>query len=160
MCYKRAVVYCLAVETFLDGNDDGYGDFAGLTAALDYFEWLGVDCLWLEPFYASPLRDNGYDVADHCAVHPRMGTLADFDAFIERADRHGIAVLVDLVVNHTSDEHPWFRSARSDPRSAYRDYYLWTDDPQAHPEPDAFPTVEKSPWSYDEAAESWYLHRF
>lgn len=158
--YKRAVIYCLAVETFLDGNGDGWGDFAGLTAALDHLEELGVDCLWLEPFYPSPLRDNGYDVSDHCAVHPRMGTLEDFDHFIEQADRRGIAVLIDLVLNHTSNEHRWFAAARSDRRSEYRDYYIWTDDPQAHPEPEAFPTVEKSSWSYDETAACWYLHRF
>src|SRR5512133_3168377 len=131
--YKQAVIYCVAVETFLDGNGDGYGDFPGLTASLDHFESLGIDCLWLEPFYASPLRDNGYDVADHRAVHPRLGTLEDFDRFIAETDSRGIAVLADLVVNHTSDQHAWFRSARADPHSEFRDYYIWTDDPQAHP---------------------------
>jgi maltose alpha-D-glucosyltransferase / alpha-amylase len=158
--YKQAVIYCVAVETFLDGNGDGYGDFSGLTASLDHFESLGIDCLWLEPFYASPLRDNGYDVADHRAVHPRLGTLEDFDRFIAEADSRGIAVLADLVVNHTSDQHAWFRSARADPHSEFRDYYIWTDDPQAHPEPDAFPTDGASPWTYDETAGRWYLHRF
>jgi maltose alpha-D-glucosyltransferase / alpha-amylase len=158
--YKRAVIYCVAVETFRDGNGDGYGDFRGLTASLDHLEQLGIDCIWLEPFYPSPLADNGYDVVDHCSVHPRMGTLEDFDEFIAEAGRRGIAVLADLVLSHTSDQHPWFRSARSDPRSQFRDYYLWTDDPGDHPEPDAFPTDGSGPWTYDEAARCWYLHRF
>jgi maltose alpha-D-glucosyltransferase/alpha-amylase len=158
--YKQAVVYCVAVETFLDESGDGYGDLAGLTAGLGHLDELGVDCLWLEPFYPSPLRDNGYDVADHCAVHPRMGTLADFDRFVAEADRRGIAVLVDLVLSHTSNEHPWFRSACADRQSEYHGYYIWTDDPEAHPETNAFPTVQKSPWTYSEEAGRWYLHRF
>jgi len=158
--FKNAAIYCIAVETFRDANADGWGDLAGLTEALGYLEELGVDCLWLEPFYPSPMRDNGYDVADHRGVHPRIGTLADFDHLIAEANRRGIAVLVDLVVNHTSVEHPWFRSARADPGSEYRDYYIWTDEPQAHREPNAMPTEQDSPWTYDEAAGRWYLHRF
>ena len=158
--FKDALIYCVAVETYRDANGDGFGDFAGLTEGLDHLEELGATCVWLEPFYPSPLRDNGYDVADHRAVHPRLGTLDDFDRFIAEADRRGIRVLADLVINHTSDTHPWFQSARADPDTPYRDYYLWTDDPQAHPEPVAFPTVETSPWTYDEAAGRWYLHRF
>lgn len=158
--FRNATIYTVAVETFRDGNGDGWGDLPGLIGSLDHFVDLGVDCLWLEPFYPSPMRDNGYDVADHVAVHPRLGTLEDFDRLIAEADRRGIAVLADLVLNHTSDRHPWFRSACSDPASEYRDYYIWTDDPQGHPEPNAIPTEQDSPWTYDQAAGSWYLHRF
>ena len=159
--YKNAVIYCLAVETFRDGNGDGIGDMPGLIASLDHLDELGVDCLWLEPFYPTPFNDNGYDVADHRAVDPRLGRVDDFRALIEEADRRGIAVIVDLVFNHTSDQHPWFQSARSDVNSPYRGYYIWTDDPEAHPEgPTAFPTVEKATWTYDEAARQWYFHRF
>src|SRR4051812_10580375 len=158
--FKSSTIYCVAVETFRDANGDGWGDLAGLTASLGYLQDLGVDCLWLEPFYPSPMRDNGYDVADHREVHPRLGTLRDFDALIAEADRRGMAVLVDLVLNHTSDQHPWFQSARADSDSEFRDYYIWTDDPEAHPETNAFPTEQDSPWTFDEAAGRWYLHRF
>src|SRR4051812_15095176 len=159
--HKNAVIYCVAVETYRDGNGDGIGDLPGLTASLDHLAELGVDCLWLEPFYPSPFKDNGYDVADHAEVDPRLGTIDDFKALVAAADERGIAVLADLVFNHTSDEHSWFQSARSDPESPYHDYYIWTDDPDAHPEgPTAFPTIEKSPWTYDEEAGRWYLHRF
>jgi maltose alpha-D-glucosyltransferase / alpha-amylase len=159
--HKNAVIYCLAVESYRDGNGDGIGDLPGLIASLDHLAELGIDCLWLEPLYPSPLKDNGYDVADHKAIDPRLGTLDDFRELIEQAEARDIAVLVDLVFSHTSDQHRWFQSARSESDSPYRDYYIWTDDPEAHPEgPAAFPTIEKSPWTYDEQAGRWYFHRF
>jgi maltose alpha-D-glucosyltransferase / alpha-amylase len=159
--YKTAVIYCLAVETFIDGDGDGIGDFEGLVGRLDYLAWLGVDCLWLEPFFTSPWNDHGYDVADHYAVDPRLGTLAQFERLTREAESRGIRVLVDLVFNHTSDEHSWFVSARSDRDSKHRDYYVWTDDPATEPQqPNAFPTRQSSPWAYDEQAAQYYLHRF
>jgi maltose alpha-D-glucosyltransferase/alpha-amylase len=159
--HKNAVIYCLAVETYRDGDGDGMGDLRGLIESLDHLAELGVDTVWLEPLYPSPLRDNGYDVADHRAVHPRMGTVDDFRELVAAGEERGIAVLVDLVVNHTSDQHEWFRAACADRDSPYRDYYIWTDDPEAHPAgPSAFPTIEPSPWTYQEEAGQWYLHRF
>ena len=120
--YKDAVFYELHVRAFRDGNDDGIGDFIGLTSQLGHMKELGVDCLWLLPFFRSPLRDDGYDVADYRAIHPDYGTMADFDRFLEAAHGHGIRVIADLVVNHTSDQHPWFQSARRAADSPYRDY--------------------------------------
>jgi maltose alpha-D-glucosyltransferase/alpha-amylase len=161
--YENATFYAIDVEAFADGNGDGIGDFAGLTDRLDYLEGLGVDCLWLLPFYLSPNRDNGYDVADYYGVDDRHGTLGEFVEFVREADRRGIRVIVDLVVNHTSDQHPWFQQARSDPDSEYRDYYVWHDDPPDEPDPrrgPVFPGEEESVWSYDEVAEAFYYHRF
>jgi len=159
--YKNAVIYCLAVETFIDSNGDGIGDFEGLRGQLDYLAWLGVDCLWLEPFFPSPWNDHGYDVAEFRAVDPRLGTLEQFESLNREAESRGIRVLVDLVFNHTSDEHSWFRSARSRRSSEHRDYYVWTDDPASEPEqPNAFPTKQASPWTYDEQSGQYYLHRF
>ncbi|WP_134671476.1 alpha-amylase family protein [Halorussus marinus] len=161
--YDDAVFYAVDVEAFADGNGDGVGDFPGLIDRLDHLDALGVDCVWLLPFYPSPNRDNGYDVADYYGVDDRHGTLGDFVAFVRAADRRGIRVLVDLVVNHTSDQHPWFRRAREDPDSPYRDYYVWVDDPPEWPDPDrgpVFPGEEDTVWSYDEAAEAFYYHRF
>lgn len=159
--YKNAIVYCLDVETFMDGNGDGVGDFLGLRRRLDYLAGLGVTCVWLLPFYASPNRDNGYDVRDYYSVDPRLGDLGDFVAFSHQARLHGIRVIVDLVANHTSDEHPWFEAARRDPRSPYRDYYVWSrerpDDADAGI---VFPGVQESTWSWDDAAQAWYFHRF
>jgi maltose alpha-D-glucosyltransferase / alpha-amylase len=159
--YKNAVVYCLAVETFMDSDGDGIGDFEGLIDRLDYLSWLGIDCLWLEPFFPSPWNDHGYDVADYRTVDPRLGTVEQFERLTREAAARDMRVLVDLVFNHTSDEHAWFRSARSDPDSEYREYYIWTDDPASEPEqPNAFPTRQSSPWTYDEQAGQYYLHRF
>jgi maltose alpha-D-glucosyltransferase / alpha-amylase len=159
--YKNAVIYCLAVETFVDSDGDGYGDFEGLRSRLDHLAWLGVDCLWLEPFFPSPWNDHGYDVADFRAVDPRLGTLEQFERLTGEARARGIRILVDLVFNHTSDEHPWFKAARTDRDSEYRGYYVWTDDPDAEePQPNAFPTRQSSPWTYDEQAGQHYLHRF
>ncbi len=159
--YEDAVVYSVDVETFQDSNDDGVGDFRGLMDRLNYLDNLGVDCLWLLPFYPTPNRDNGYDVKDHYGVDPHLGDLGDFVEFLEAAHDRGIRVIGDLVVNHTSRQHSWFQRAREDPDSKYRDYYLWTDDPESAPEKGTvFPGEEEDVWSYDEEAEMYYYHRF
>ena len=125
--YENAVVYCLDVDTFQDSDGDGVGDFRGLIHRLDYLTRLGVDCVWLHPIHPSPGRDDGYDVTDFYNVHPRLGTLGDFTEFLQAARSRGIRVIIDLVVNHTSDQHPWFVSARSSPDSPYRDWYVWSE---------------------------------
>lgn len=159
--YKNAIFYSLDVETFMDSDGDGIGDFPGLTKCLDYFSGLGITCLWLLPFYPSPNQDNGYDVMDYYNVDPRLGTLGDFVEFIHQASDRGIRVLVDLVVNHTSNQHPWFQQARLDPNSKYRDYYVWSKKrPQTKPEQISFPGEQESIWEYDEKAEAYYLHHF
>ena len=158
--YKDAVFYELHVRAFRDGNDDGIGDFAGLTSQLAYLKELGVDCLWLLPFFKSPLRDDGYDVADYEAIHPDYGTMADFDRFLEAAHGHGLRVISDFVMNHTSDQHPWFQAARRQPDSPFRDYYVWSDTDQV---PDAriiFIDSEASNWTWDPVAKAYYWHRF
>src|SRR5262245_11352580 len=159
--YKNAIIYCLDVEKYLDSNGDGVGDFVGLTRKLDYLHGLGVTCLWLQPFYPSPNRDNGYDVGDYYGVHPKHGTLGDFTEFMNHAESLGMRVVVDLVVNHTSTSHPWFQSARKDPESPYRDWYLWAKQrPKDHATGMVFPGVQKTTWTYDEAARQYYFHRF
>lgn len=159
--YKNAIVYSLDVETFMDSNGDGIGDFPGLTQRLDYLAGLGITCLWLHPFYPSPNRDDGYDVMDYYNVDPCLGTLGDFVEFMHEARERGIRVLIDLVVNHTSIQHPWFQAARSDKNSKYRDYYVWLDNPPAiDPKELVFPDVEDSIWEYDEQAGAYYLHHF
>ena len=159
--YKNAIIYCLSVSTYMDANGDGIGDFQGLMRRLDYLHGLGVTAVWLMPFQVSPLRDDGYDVADHYGVDPRYGTLGDFVEFTHGAKQRGIRVLIDLVVNHTSNEHPWFKEARKDPNSKYRDWYIWSKKkpPRAN-HGMVFPGVQKSTWSYDEIARAWYFHRF
>jgi maltose alpha-D-glucosyltransferase/alpha-amylase len=159
--YKNAIIYCLDVETYADGNGDGIGDFTGLRSRLDYLSGLGVTCLWLMPFYPTPNRDDGYDIADYCAVDPRLGTIADFSDFAVEAKERGMHVVIDLVPNHTSDQHPWFQSARSDPNSPYRDYYVWReDDPGDTSNQVVFPGEQKGIWTWDDAAKAWYLHHF
>jgi len=159
--YKNAVVYCLSVETFMDANGDGIGDFQGLQRRLDYLSGLGVSAIWLMPFQTSPGRDDGYDVSDYYNVDPRYGTLGDFVEFTHGAKQRGIRVLIDLVVNHTSSEHPWFQDARSDPKSRYRDWYVWSDKKPANAnEGMVFPGVQKTTWTYDEKAKQYYFHRF
>lgn len=159
--YKNAIVYSLDVETFMDSDGDGIGDFPGLTQRLDHLAAMGITCLWLLPFYPSPNRDNGYDVMDYYNVDPRLGTLGDFVEFMHQAQERGIRVLVDLVINHTSDQHPWFQESRSNPQSRYRDYYVWSKNPpESDPSLIAFPTIEDSLWDYDEQAEAYYLHHF
>jgi maltose alpha-D-glucosyltransferase/alpha-amylase len=159
--YEKAIIYCLDVETFQDSNGDGVGDFAGLTRRLDYLSRLGVDCLWLNPIHPSPGRDGGYDVADYYNVHPRLGTLGDFAVFLQAAESRGIRVIIDLVVNHTSDEHPWFQSARSSPDSPYRDWYIWSErEPADRRQGIVFPGEQDETWTYDRTARAWYYHRF
>ena len=159
--WKTAVIYCLDVETYLDWNDDGRGDFPGLAQRLDYLSSLGVTCLWLMPFYPSPDRDDGYDIVDFYGVDPRLGSLGDLVEVIRTARDRGMRVIADLVVNHTSDKHPWFQAARADRNSKYRDFYVWSDDPpkEAQAEP-TFPDQEKSVWTFDKQAGQYYLHRF
>ena len=159
--WKTAVVYCLDVQTFMDWDDDGMGDFVGLTERLDYLHELGVTCLWLMPFYPTADRDDGYDVTDYYGVDPRLGSAGDFVEFIRTARDRGMRVIVDLVVNHTSDRHPWFRAARSSPDSPYRDFYIWrADEPPDTSDQVVFPDKEDSLWEYDEKAGEWYFHRF
>jgi maltose alpha-D-glucosyltransferase/alpha-amylase len=159
--YKNAVIYCLSVETFMDANGDGIGDFAGLMRRLDYLNGLGVTAIWLMPFQASPGRDDGYDVSDYYAVDPRYGTLGDFVEFTHGARQRGMRVIIDLVVNHTSNEHRWFQEARRDPASKYRNWYVWSDKkpPNAN-KGMVFPGVQKSTWTRDPVARAWYFHRF
>ncbi len=159
--YKNAVIYCLSVGTYMDANGDGIGDFEGLTRRLDYINGLGVTTIWLMPFQTSPQRDNGYDVSDYYNVDPRYGTLGDFVEFTHAAKQRGMRVLIDLVVNHTSDQHPWFQDARSSPDSKYRDWYVWADEKPADADKGiVFPGVQDSTWGYDKAAKQWYFHRF
>jgi maltose alpha-D-glucosyltransferase/alpha-amylase len=159
--YKNAILYCLSVGTYMDANGDGVGDFQGLMRRLDYLHGLGVTAVWLMPFQCSPGRDDGYDVSDYYGVNPAHGSLGDFVEFTHAAEQRGIRVLIDLVVNHTSDQHPWFQEARRDPNSKYRDWYIWAKKrpPQAD-EGMVFPGVQKSTWSYDKIAKLWYFHRF
>ena len=159
--YKNAIIYCLSVEKYLDGNGDGIGDFAGLTSRLDYLAGLGVTCVWLQPFYPSPDRDNGYDVSEFYGVDPKYGTLGDYVEFMNHAKQLGIRVIVDLVVNHTSVNHPWFRAARKDPKSPFREWYVWSKKrPANHDQGMVFPGVQKTTWTYDEVAGEYYFHRF
>ena len=159
--YKNAVFYCLDVETFMDSDGDGVGDFRGLTDRLDHIEALGANCIWLMPFYPTPNRDNGYDVSDFYGVDPRLGSLGDFVTFTRAAHDRGLRVIIDLVVNHVSIEHPWFQSARSDPQSPYRDWFVWSKEkPDDIHEGVIFPGVQEAIWTWDRKAEAWYLHRF
>jgi maltose alpha-D-glucosyltransferase/alpha-amylase len=159
--YKNAVIYCLSVATYMDANGDGIGDFKGLMRRLDYLQGLGVTALWLMPFQPSPCKDDGYDVADYYGVDPRYGTLGDFVEFTRGCEQRGMRVLIDLVVNHTSNEHPWFRDACRDPKSKYRDWYVWSArKPKNADSGVVFPGVQKSTWSYDKTAKAYYFHRF
>jgi maltose alpha-D-glucosyltransferase / alpha-amylase len=159
--YKNAVIYCLSVDTYMDANGDGIGDFAGLMRRLDYLHGLGVTAVWLMPFQSSPGRDGGYDISDYYQVDARYGTLGDFVEFTHAAKQRGIRVIIDLVVNHTSDQHAWFRSARRDPKSPYRDWYVWSKKrPRDVNKGMVFPGVQKSTWNYDPVARAWYFHRF
>ena len=159
--FKQGVIYCLDVDTFQDSDGDGVGDLPGLISRLDYLARLGVTCLWLNPIHPSPNRDDGYDVTDFYGVDPRLGTLGDFTELVHQAGNRGLRVIIDLVVNHTSDEHPWFRSARADPASPYRDWYVWsTDEPSDRRQGMVFPGIQKETWTFDEEAAAWYYHRF
>jgi maltose alpha-D-glucosyltransferase/alpha-amylase len=159
--YKNAIIYCLDVEKYQDGNGDGIGDFEGLSRRLDYLQGLGVTCVWLQPFYPSPNRDNGYDVVDFYGVHEKHGSLGDFVAFMRHAEALGIRVIVDLVVNHTSIDAPWFQQARADPHSFFHDWYVWSDvRPKNYKEGIVFPGVQKATWTRDKRAGRYYFHRF
>jgi maltose alpha-D-glucosyltransferase/alpha-amylase len=160
--YKDAVIYQAHVRAFLDSTNDGVGDFPGLTQKLEYLHSLGINCLWLLPFYPSPLRDDGYDIADYENIHPNYGTLDDFDRFIEEAHRLSIRVLTELVINHTSDQHPWFQAARRAPvGSRERDYYVWSDTNQKYQGVRIiFTDTERSNWQWDDTAKAYYWHRF
>ena len=159
--WKNAVVYCLDIETYLDTDGDGIGDVEGLIERIDYLAGIGVSCLWLMPFYPSPNRDDGYDITDFYAVDSRLGSLGDVVTLIRTATDRGMRVIVDLVVNHTSDQHPWFRSARRSRTSSHRDWYVWRDEPPDEPTAGVvFPDAEDSIWSKDDKTGQWYLHHF
>jgi maltose alpha-D-glucosyltransferase/alpha-amylase len=159
--YKDAVFYEVYVRGFFDSNADGNGDLRGLTEKLDYFRELGIDCLWLMPVYWSPLKDDGYDIADFRRIHPSLGTVEDFEALTCGAHERGIRIIADLVLNHTSDQHPWFQEARRNPDSPYRNYYVWSDTDQAYGNARIiFKDSEQSNWTWDTAARKYYWHRF
>lgn len=160
--YKDAILYELHIKAFFDSDNDGVGDFRGLTQKLDYLKDLGITAIWLLPFYPSPLRDDGYDIADFFDVHPHYGTLKDFRLFLREAHRRGLRVITELVLNHTSDQHPWFQRARlAKPGSAYRDFYVWSDTPRKYSDARIiFQDFEASNWSWDPVARAYYWHRF
>ena len=159
--YKNAVIYALNVDSFMDGNGDGCGDFEGLTRRLEYLESLGVDAVWLGPFQTSPDRDNGYDIADFYSVDDRFGSNGDFVEFMHHARGRGIRVLIDLVVNHTSDKHEWFKESRSDEDAPKRDWYVWSKQrPRNWKQGMVFPGVQKTTWTRDAEAKAYYYHRF
>jgi maltose alpha-D-glucosyltransferase/alpha-amylase len=159
--YKEAVIYCLEVDSYQDSDGDGCGDLRGLISRLDYLSRLGVTCLWLNPIHPTPHRDAGYDVADYYGVDARLGTLGDFAELTAEAGQRGIRIVLDLVVNHTSNEHPWFRSARSSTASPYRDWYVWSDtEPPDRRQGIVFPGEQRETWTFDDEAKAWYFHRF
>src|SRR5688500_3161673 len=159
--YKHAVIYCLDVENYLDANCHVGGDFEGLKRRLDYLAGMGVTCVWLQPFYPSPNKDNGYDVMDYYGVHAKHGSLGDFVEFINFAKSLGIRLIIDLVMHHTSIDHPWFQAARSDPKSPFRDWYVWSKKrPADHADGIVFPGQQKTTWTWDDKAKEYYFHRF
>ncbi len=159
--YKNTVIYSLDLETFMDANGDGIGDFEGLIRRLDYLHALGIGAIWLAPFQPTPNRDNGYDISDFYSVDPRHGSSGNFVEFMHEAKKRGIKVIIDLVVNHTSDEHPWFQQSRSDPNSQYRDWYIWSkEQPEDWKSGIVFPGVQESTWTLDKKAKEYYYHRF
>ncbi len=159
--YQRAVFYEVLIRGVADSNGDGTGDLRGLTSKLDYLQWLGIDCLWLLPIYQSPLRDGGYDISDFLKVLPEFGDLGDFVELIDGAHRRGMRVIADLVMNHTSDQHPWFQASRSDPDGPFGDFYVWSDDDTRYPDARIiFVDTEKSNWTWDAVRGQYYWHRF
>jgi maltose alpha-D-glucosyltransferase/alpha-amylase len=159
--YKDSIIYQLHVRTFFDSNGDGIGDFRGLQQKLDYLQELGVNAIWLLPFYPSPLRDDGYDIADYCAVHDSYGTLDDLKAFLAAAHERGIRVIIELVLNHTSDQHPWFQEARSSRANPRRNWYVWSDTDEAYRDARIiFVDTELSNWAWDPVSKAYYWHRF
>jgi maltose alpha-D-glucosyltransferase/alpha-amylase len=159
--FRRAVFYEVLVRSFKDSNGDGVGDLAGLTDKLDYIAWLGVDCLWLPPFYASPLRDGGYDISNYTDILPEAGSLEEFKTFLDAAHHRGLRVIVDFVLNHTSDQHPWFQASRSDPDGHYGDFYVWSDtDDRWSKARIIFVDTESSNWTWDPVRAQYFWHRF
>jgi maltose alpha-D-glucosyltransferase/alpha-amylase len=159
--FKRAVFYEVLIRGFADSNGDGTGDIKGLTEKLDYLQWLGVDCVWLLPIYQSPLRDGGYDISDFTKVLPEFGDLGDFVQLVDEAHKRGMRIIADLVMNHSSDQHPWFQASRSDPEGPYGDYYVWSDTDEPYSEARIiFVDTEKSNWTWDPVREQFYWHRF
>ena len=159
--FKTAVFYEVLVRAFKDTKGAGVGDFVGLMQSLDYLQWLGVDCLWLPPFFDSPMRDGGYDVADYCSVHPDVGNLGDFVHFVDEAKARGIRVIIDFVLNHTSDQHAWFKESQTDPTGRYGDFYVWSDDPTKYDGVRIiFSDTEASNWEFDPIRGQYYWHRF
>jgi maltose alpha-D-glucosyltransferase/alpha-amylase len=159
--FKSAVFYEVLVRSFNDSDADGVGDFRGLIDKLDYLEWLGVDCLWIPPFFTSPLRDGGYDVADYCDVQPEVGTVEDFQWFVAEAHKRNMRVIIDFVMNHTSDAHPWFQSSREDPEGPYGNFYVWSDTDELYEEARViFVDTEPSNWTWDPVRQQYFWHRF
>ncbi len=159
--FKRAVFYEVLIRSFADSNADGVGDMRGLIERLDYLEWLGVDCLWLPPFFASPLRDGGYDVSSYTEILDEFGTVDDFSLLLERAHERGIRVIIDMVMNHTSDQHPWFQASRTDPDGPYGDFYVWADSDDAYSDARIiFVDTEVSNWTFDPVRKQYFWHRF
>ncbi len=159
--FKKAIIYELHIRAFYDSNGDGIGDIPGLIEKLPYLQSLGVTCLWLLPMYPSPLRDDGYDIADYYKIHPDYGTLEDFKRLIDESHRRGMRVLTELVVNHTSDQHPWFQEARRDPTSPKRNYYVWSDTDERYKGARIiFTDTERSNWTWDPVAKQYFWHRF
>ncbi|WP_344973353.1 alpha-amylase family glycosyl hydrolase, partial [Salinactinospora qingdaonensis] len=159
--FKYAIFYEVLVRAFYDSNDDGSGDIQGLINKLDYLEWLGVDCLWLPPFYSSPLRDGGYDISDYRELLSEFGTIEDFVELIDAAHARGIRIIIDLVMNHTSDQHPWFIESRENPDGPYGDFYVWSDTTNRYSDARViFVDTEHSNWAYDEVRGQYYWHRF
>lgn len=159
--FKHAVFYEVLVRAFFDASADGSGDLRGLIDRLDYLQWLGIDCIWLPPFYDSPLRDGGYDIRDFYKVLPEFGTVDDFVALVDAAHRRGIRIITDLVMNHTSESHPWFQESRRDPDGPYGDYYVWSDTSERYTDARIiFVDTEESNWSFDPVRRQFYWHRF
>lgn len=159
--YRTAVFYEVLLASFADSNGDGVGDFAGLTSKLDYLAWLGIDAIWIPPFYPSPLADGGYDIADYTGVNPRYGTMEDFETLVEEAHAKGIRVVIDMVLNHTSDQHPWFQASRRDPNGPYGDFYVWRDSDSDYADARIiFIDTEVSNWTKDPVRGQYYWHRF
>lgn len=158
--YHNAIIYALDIGTFKDSDGDGIGDFKGATEKLDYLAHMGINCIWLLPFFASPERDNGYDIVQYEQVNPRFGTMDDFIEFQIECEKRSIRVILDLVMNHTSDQHPWFKAARFNRDSIYYDYYIWRKQPPAEREENVFKGAESSVWKYDEEAKAYYYHKY
>ncbi|HET6189864.1 MAG TPA: alpha-amylase family glycosyl hydrolase, partial [Trebonia sp.] len=159
--YRRAVFYEVLIRGFQDASGDGTGDIRGLTSRLDYLQWLGIDCIWLLPIYDSPLRDGGYDISDFMRVLDDYGNIADFVELVEEAHKRGIRVIADLVMNHTSDQHPWFQASRTDPDGPFGDFYVWSDDPDKYAGVRViFVDTESSNWTFDPVRGQYYWHRF